>query len=91
MTGQDRAVSDRAGQSSARQAGSGQRQTGQVRAGQQGREVPDRTGRGHKGSVRAGQDWEIPGRTWHDQQNRTGAGRAVLGSAGPGWAGHGRL
>ena len=61
--GQDQAVSGRAGQDSARQVVSGQCQPGQGRAGQD-REVSDRTGRGHEGSVSAEQGWAL-GKIWH--------------------------
>ena len=53
--------------------------------------VPDRTGRGHEGSLSAGQGCARLGGTWHGQQNRTGAGRAGLGSAESSWVGHDRL
>ena len=42
------------------------------------RTEPDRTGQGHEGSVSALQGWARPDKIWHCQQNRTGAGRALL-------------
>ena len=58
-------------------------QAAQDRSGQS-REVPDKAEQDRAGLIRVGQCRTGLGKTWHGQQNRTGSGRAVLGSTGPG-------